>query len=84
MFSSTKKYMIVRLFPIDSNGGSTGFAPIHVSRKKILTKDQNFSLDNGLNFFDFVFIKGRIANTRMDARRATTPPSFEGIERRMA
>jgi len=79
-----RKYKIVNAFPIDSNGGSTGLAPIHVSTMKILTNDQNLSFDFGLNLLVFILIKGRIKNTVMEPRRATTPPSFEGIDRRMA
>ena len=74
----------MKVFPVDSNGGSTGLAPIHVRIIKILTNDQNFSLDDGLNFLVFAFISGRVAKTAIEAIRATTPPSFDGIDRRIA
>jgi len=78
------KYIMVKVFPTDSNGGSTGLAPIHVSTKKILTNDQNFNFEAGLNLFVFIFISGRIKNTKIDDNRATTPPNLDGIERRIA
>lgn len=78
------KYSRVKLFPIDSNGGSTGLAPIQVNTKKILTNDQNLSFDIGLNFLVLFLIRGKSKNTLMEASRATTPPSLEGIDRRMA
>jgi len=76
--------MIVNAFPTDSKGGSTGLAPIHVRTRKILTNVQNFNFDEGLNLFVFIFISGRIMKIKIDASKAITPPSFDGIDRRIA
>jgi len=77
------KYTALKICPIISKGSSTGLAPIQVNRIRAASKDQNFNFFNGLNFdLDFLLIV--IARIMMEARRATTPPSLEGIERRIA
>jgi len=50
---------------------------------RVASRDQNFIFLVGLNFdLDFLFIV--IAKIRIEARRATTPPSLEGMDRRIA
>jgi len=78
--------MILRTFPIISNGISTGLAPIQVNKKKILKNIQEFDLFSGKNFLDLIanFRFERIKIIRIDIIRAITPPNFLGIERRTA
>jgi len=78
--------MILKIFPIISNGISTGLAPIQVKRKKMLKNIQEFDLLRGKNFLDLIFNFKfeRIIITMIDIIRAITPPSFLGIERRIA
>ncbi len=49
-----------------------------------LTSLQIFIFFVGLNFVFFVFLFTKIAMMAIDDTRATTPPSFEGIDRRIA
>jgi hypothetical protein len=80
----TVKYRTLVACPILSYGGSTGFAPIHVSSKVVATKVQNFVFLVGENFLDFdLFVVSTMRNAT-DPARAMTPPSLEGIERRIA
>jgi len=65
--------MILVSCPIISYGGSTGLAPIHVSTIKLLIRVHKVVL----------VIIGRV-NTTKDPTNATTPPNFDGMERRMA
>jgi len=46
-------------------------------------KNQNFVFFVGENFVDFDFVLAKIASIKMEAARATTPPSFEGMDRRI-
>lgn len=78
------KYKALVTWPIASYGGSTGLAPIHVRMIRILIKDQNFVFLLGENFVLFGFIFIVISKIAMDITNATTPPSFEGIDRRIA
>jgi len=82
----SEKYIILRIFPIVSNGISTGLAPIQVRRKNILKNIQEFNLLRGKNFLDLIidFKFERIIIIIIDIIRAITPPSFLGIERRIA
>lgn len=70
---------------MDTNGGSTGLAPIHVSRITRVTKIQNMAFFLGENFlfslFDFITSTSRI---KIAPTIAKTPPSLDGIDRRMA
>jgi len=53
---------------------------------RIITDDvnnQNFIFFMGENFVDFDFVFTKIASIRIEAARATTPPSFDGIDRRI-
>jgi len=74
---------MLKICPIASNGSSTGFAPIQVKITRIAARDQNFIFLKGLNF-DLVSLFTDTAKIKIEARRAMTPPSFEGIERRIA
>jgi len=61
-------------------------APIQVSIKKVLKNNQQVSLFSGENFLDLIvnFKLERIRIIKIDIINAITPPSFLGIERRMA
>lgn len=73
--------------PIMMNGFSTGCPPIHVSTNRLAIRDQNRICVSGRNWvvrcFD-VCRAGIRNNTRMDIRRASTPPNLFGIDRRIA
>lgn len=67
------------------NGGSTGLAPIHVRSETKVTNNQKFIFLLGLNFlFILFFFIVNTARIRIDPTMASTPPSLEGIERRIA
>jgi len=78
--------MILVSCPIISYGGSTGLAPIHVKIINLLIKVHRVALFIGLVFFVFFFLLVAIGkiNTTRDPTKATTPPSFDGMERKMA
>jgi len=80
------KYRILVIWPIVSNGYSTGFAPIHVKTINEDLIDQNISLDFMFILLDnnILFLNGRIMITMIDIINAITPPSLFGIERKMA
>lgn len=79
------KYIEVRAMPILIYGYSTGLAPIHVSNTTFLIKTQNIIFLVGLNFLlNFLFIKHKTNNTRIDPPIADTPPNLEGIARKIA
>ena len=81
--STRAKYAALKICPIVSKGSSTGLAPIHVRRVRVAKRVQNIVFFVGLNL-DLAFLLIVTVRTRMDAKRAMTPPSFEGIDRRMA
>ena len=68
-------------------GCSTGIPPIHVRIATLAISVQNRNWVNGRNVrlrcLD-VWRMGTSINTRMEARRAKTPPNLFGIERKMA
>jgi len=66
-----------------SKGLSTDLAPIQVRITKIEIKNQYFAFLEGLNFAGLVFEAIKVIVMRMDAAKAITPPSFEGIDRRI-
>lgn len=73
------------IIPTAINGGSTGLAPIHVNIKNSLTSVQNDIFFIGANFlFNLFFFKHNVASTSTEHTMATTPPSFDGIDRRIA
>ncbi len=69
-------------WPIPSKGLSTVFAPIHVRIRIVDTSVQNIIFFEGTNFVLFFFFVTRIERIITEAAKATTPPSFEGIDRR--
>lgn len=81
-----RKKIVLVTCPVFTYGSSTGLAPIHVKISIIAKIDHSFSFLVGLNFvvlIDFFVIIGNM-NTRIDAIRASTPPNFEGMARRIA
>jgi hypothetical protein len=79
--------MRVKTCPTVSNGSSTGRAPIHVRIITTLMKNQNkiFEAGCGAIVRNIPFCEnGRMARIKIDIRRATTPPSLFGIERKIA
>jgi len=66
-----------------SNGLSTVFAPIQVRIITVEVNSQNVVFFIGLNFVLVFFFITKMAKIRIDATSATTPPSFDGIERRI-
>lgn len=71
-------------WPIPSYGGSTGLAPIQVSSRVVATSIQNVAFFFGSNFLELDLFPERIIKYATDMARAITPPSLEGMERRMA
>jgi len=59
-------------------------APIQVRIIMIEINNQNFIFMMGLNLFDIIFVFTKYVKLRIEAARAMTPPSFEGIARRIA
>jgi len=80
------KYTILVFCPMSSYGGSTGLAPIHVRIISLLISVHKVALVVGEFFFLFFFLVDRMGsrNTINDPAKATTPPSFDGIDRRIA
>jgi len=80
---TVKKYRKVKICPIPSKGYSTGFAPIHVKIKRVVRKNQKmgFFLQENLDVLFFCKTIGK--KISMEAANATTPPSLEGIERKI-
>ena len=77
--------MVVRICPNITKGVSTGLAPIHVKRREILINIQNFDFFEGLNFLLMVFFLNiSRSKIKIAAPMAITPPSFDGIARKMA
>jgi hypothetical protein len=76
--------MILMTWPIPSYGGSTGLAPIQVKRRVVATRVQNFIFLRGLNFLDFDLFMDSTIKKATDIARAITPPSFDGIDRKIA
>jgi len=66
-----------------SKGLSTELAPIHVRIAMTEIRNHIFLFFVGLNLAGFVFWVTKIAKIKMERARAITPPSFEGIDRRM-
>jgi hypothetical protein len=84
----TEKYKIVKICPVIINGSSTGSAPIHVNKKKILISIQNRFCLIKLNCLPclilFFFNKGKKNKIKIDINKAITPPNLFGIERKIA
>jgi len=86
MIINVMKYKILVIWPIISNGYSTGFAPIQVRMMNVILINQKVIFFIMLNFIEisFWFLKDKIIKIRMEATKAITPPSLLGIDRRMA
>ena len=54
-----------------------------MSTTTVEVKNQNFIFLLGRNFVEEFFFVVRVDKIRIDIARATTPPSFEGIDRRI-
>ena len=82
-----KKYRKDAIWPIIINGCSTGIPPIQVRITTSATRAQNKNWVTGrkvmLRCFEVCRI-GTTIRTRIDERRARTPPSLFGIDRRIA
>lgn len=82
-----KKYRRDAIWPMIIKGCSTGMPPIHVRMATSAIRVQNSNWVTGRKVrprcFD-VWRIGTTMSTRMEARRARTPPSLLGMERRMA
>ena len=80
------KYTVLEICPIVSNGGSTGFPPIHVRVRKVPRIDHRIVFLIGENFVDKIFedLSGRMNRIAIDNTRAITPPSLLGMDRRIA
>lgn len=80
-----KKYKTVRIIPILVYGYSTGFAPIHVSNITTLINSQKLIFFMGLNFlFIFFFLSEINIKANIELPMANTPPSLDGMARRIA
>ena len=66
-----------------SNGLSTVLAPIHVRISTVEENNQNVVFFKGLNFVLTFFFITRIDMIMIEAARATTPPSLDGMDRRI-
>jgi hypothetical protein len=80
------KYTILVICPTATNGSSTGFAPSHVSVTNVLISSHRVAFFDGANFIDFTFgfFRAGAYITTMDIARAMTPPSLDGMDRRIA
>lgn len=80
-----KKYKAVKEAPISVKGDSTGFAPIQVRSSTVLINTQNLAFLIGENFlFNLFSFKHKVSKTKIDNTIATTPPNFDGIDRKIA
>ena len=82
-----RKYEIDATWPMMMNGCSTGWPPIQVRVIRLAVRIQNRICEIGRNIrlrcLD-VWRSGMMRRIKMDASRASTPPSLLGIDRRMA
>lgn len=77
--------MIVTTCEVDVVISFTGFPPIHVSMITITVNIQNMFFLYGLNFLFIDFFLITINDKIMiDRAIAKTPPSFDGIDRKIA
>lgn len=82
-----EKYSAEAICPMMINGCSTGIPPIHVKITTSATRVQNRSWEMGRKVRPCcldVCNRGTTISTRMERRRAKTPPNLFGIDRRMA
>jgi hypothetical protein len=80
------KYITLATCPVLSYGGSTGLAPIQVSTVKIEKNVHMIAFALGKNLEDFIVFLFVISSrsAKIDASSANTPPSLDGIDRRIA
>ena len=80
------KYTTLVVCPSRTNGSSTGCAPIQVRVANVATRAHRPPFFRGLNFIDFVlgFFSAGAYMMTTEAARAITPPSFDGIDRKIA
>lgn len=82
-----EKYSTEAICPMMMYGCSTGMPPIHVRMATSAMRVQKRSCESGRNVrlrcFD-VCKKGTTIRIKIEARRARTPPSLLGIDRRIA
>lgn len=81
------KYENEASWPMMINGCSTGWLPTQVRMRTFATRVQNRIWDRGRKVIDRSFdvcSSGVRNRTRMEAARASTPPSLFGMDRRMA
>ena len=82
-----EKYRTDATCPIMMKGCSTGIPPIHVRTSMSATSTQKSSCVMGRNVSPRCFEvcrKGTTIRTRIENRRARTPPSLLGMDRRIA
>lgn len=82
-----EKYRMEATCPITIYGSSTGCLPIHVRIIKVAMRDQNIICLTGRKvdaWLEEVCSIGIRNQTSTAATSAMTPPSFFGIDRRMA
>lgn len=79
----TLKYRILIIFPIISIGGSIGLAPIQDKVMKDRVSTHVFFISVGAVFTDLFFFVA-FAMIKIDMASARTPPSLDGIDRRIA
>lgn len=81
------KYVSEASWPMIMNGCSTGWLPTQVRMRMFATRAQNRICDRGRKVIDRSFdvcSRGMRNRTRIEAARASTPPSLFGMDRRMA
>ena len=80
------KYKALKIREIQGKGSTIGFAPSQVKSKNLVTKSQKYNWYAGLNaeLFAYRGAKGRIKRQQIEARSASTPPSFLGTTRKIA
>jgi len=66
-----------------SYGLSTVLAPIQVRIRTVEQNTQNMTFFCGLNFVLILFFVDKTISIKIDATSAITPPSFDGMDRRM-
>lgn len=74
-------------WPMMMNGCSTGWLPTQVRMSTLATRVQKRICDRGRKVIDRsldVWSRGMRNRTRIEAARASTPPSLFGMDRRMA
>jgi hypothetical protein len=66
-----------------SKGDSTAFAPIHVKTIRIVIRNQKLVFFEKQNFVGLFLFNNRGMKIKIEVPNATTPPSFEGMDRKI-